>query len=97
MFIVDIIPSRVHRHLRLIHRYLYHFTDHFGRTKGRFLFNLLFVLMGAVFCGRSMFTLALEQEKGLGMIQLKTIELFLHVRIEKVYTGMVLDDNANVV
>ena len=44
-----------------------------------------------------MFTLALEQEKVLGMIQLKTIELFLHVRIEKVYTGMVLDDNANVV
>jgi hypothetical protein len=46
--------------------------------------------MGAVFCRRQVSTLALEQEKVLGnpMIQLKTIELLLHLRIDGVYTGM---------
>jgi len=55
--------------------------------------------MGAAFCRRPVILLTLEKEKVLGnpMIQLKTIELFLHIRIEGVYSGMALYDNTTVV
>ena len=54
--------------------------------------------MGAVFCRRSVLTLALEQEKVLGnsMLQLN-YGVIATFRIEGVYGGMALYDNAKVV
>ena len=64
-----------------------------------FLFSLLFVPMGAVFCRRLVLTLAVEQEKVSRnpMIQLKNIELLLHFRLRGYVVGRYGTDNANVV
>ena len=49
-----------------------------------FLFSLLFITMGAVFCRRPVLMLILEQEKvsGNSMVQLKFTKLSPHLQIE---------------
>ena len=49
-----------------------------------FLFSLLFITMGAVFCRRPVLMLILEQEKvsGNSMVQLKFTKLLPHLQIE---------------
>jgi len=64
-----------------------------------FLFSLLFITMGAVFCQRPVLTLILEKVSGNSMIRLKFIELLLHLWIEgyiPVWHSMIYD-NVNVV